>query len=165
MRAHAHLGRKRTAAERAMRATKQRLCPVCGIWKDAAQFQPRKRSRVLNFYCNDCAKSPAKVAGALRVARSPLREHARAIHEFLVRVGSRRIQKGKGVMNMSAEEYAVRLRKFPERVAAVVGKSYAARGDSAELADDECLMRIRDLLDELDDTLIERNKNKKLAKR
>lgn len=54
--------------------------------------------------------------------------------------------------------------RFPERVAAIVGKTYAVRGDGFKLSDDEALTRIRDLLDELDATLIARNKNKRLSR-
>lgn len=54
--------------------------------------------------------------------------------------------------------------KFPERVAAIVGKTYAVKGDDFQLSDDEALTRIRDLLDELDPTLIARNKNKRLSR-
>lgn len=62
------------------------------------------------------------------------------------------------------EEHAVLLRKFPERVASIIGKTYAIRQDAYEVADDEALGRIRDLLDELDPNIIERNKNKRLAR-
>lgn len=55
--------------------------------------------------------------------------------------------------------------RFPERVAAIVGKTYSVRGDDPKvIPDDEALTRIRDLLDELDNTLIERNKNKRLSR-
>ncbi len=64
-----------------------------------------------------------------------------------------------------AEEYAGRLAKLPDRIASIVGKTYAVEGDSAALADDEALERIRDLLEELDATLIDRNKGKRLARR
>jgi hypothetical protein len=37
-------------------------------------------------------------------------------------------------------------------------------GDAATVADDEGLMMIRDLLLEIDDTLIERNKRKRLSR-
>lgn len=54
--------------------------------------------------------------------------------------------------------------KFPERVAAIIGKTYAVRGDDFKLEDDVALTRIRDLLEELDDGIIERNKNKRLSR-
>ena len=54
--------------------------------------------------------------------------------------------------------------KFPERVAAIVGKTYAVRGDDFKLSDDEALTRIRDLLEELDERIIVRNKNKRLSR-
>lgn len=59
---------------------------------------------------------------------------------------------------------SIDLIRFPERVAAILGKTYAVRGDSATMADDEALTRIRDWLDELDETLVERNKNKRLSR-
>jgi hypothetical protein len=65
----------------------------------------------------------------------------------------------------NAEQYALRLAKLPDRIAAVIGKTYAVKGDGFEIADDQAVMMIRDLVDELDDTLIERNKNKRLARR
>lgn len=66
---------------------------------------------------------------------------------------------------MSAEEYAVKIAKLPDRIAAIIGKTYAEQGDASVLADDEALMKIRDLLNELDETLIPRNKNKRLSRR
>ncbi len=55
--------------------------------------------------------------------------------------------------------------KFPEKVATILGNTYSVRGDDAPIADDEALARIRDLLDELDEQLIVKLKNKKLPKR
>lgn len=66
---------------------------------------------------------------------------------------------------MNAEQYARWLTKLPDRIAAVVGKTYAVMGDGFEVADDQAVMMIRDLLDEGDETLIERNKHKRLARR
>lgn len=64
----------------------------------------------------------------------------------------------------AVEKQAVALAKLPTKIAAIIGKTYSIRGDDAALSDDEALMRIRDLLDELDPTLIERNKNKRLSR-
>lgn len=66
--------------------------------------------------------------------------------------------------NKAVENQSMQLIKFPERVAAVIGKTYAVRGDDFTLTDDEANTRIRDLLDELDNKLIERNKNKRLSR-
>lgn len=65
---------------------------------------------------------------------------------------------------MSVKYDALKIARLPDRVAAIIGKTYAARGDDAVMADDEALIRIRDLLDEIDPTLIERNKNKRLSR-
>lgn len=63
------------------------------------------------------------------------------------------------------DEYAAKVTKLPDRIAAIIGKTYAEMQDAATLADDEALMMIRDLLLEIDDTLIERNKKKRLSRR
>lgn len=65
---------------------------------------------------------------------------------------------------MTVKMQAASFMKLPERVAAIVGKTYAVMGDDFKLADDEALTRIRDLLDELDPTLIDRNKKKRLSR-
>jgi hypothetical protein len=63
-----------------------------------------------------------------------------------------------------AEEHAIKLRKLPDRIAAIIGKTCAEAGDAFEIADDEALGRIRDLLLEIDEEIINRNKNKRLAR-
>ncbi len=63
------------------------------------------------------------------------------------------------------EDYAAKYIKFLDRVAAILGKTYAEVGDAFTLADDEALMRIRDEVFEIDDTAIARNKNKRLSRR
>jgi len=64
-----------------------------------------------------------------------------------------------------AEDYATKLAKLPDRIAAVVAKTYAVMGDAAEIRDDQALMMIRDLEEELDPAVIDRNKNKGLNRR
>ncbi|PYS89011.1 MAG: hypothetical protein DMF64_19085 [Acidobacteria bacterium] len=167
MRAHAHLGRKQTRTERALRRGVLRRCVVCGFEKPAREFQARKRSRVLNIFCNQCGQDKARVNAVLMPAglsRSHRRRLRRAAFEFLLRLARRRFLK-KGEKGMAAEEYAMKVAKLPDRVAAIIGKTYAEQGDAATLADDEALMMVRDLLLEIDDTLIDRNKNKRLSRR
>ncbi len=65
---------------------------------------------------------------------------------------------------MTAEEYAVKVAKLLDRLGAILGKTFAEMGDAAELADDEALMRIRDLGLEIDESFIARNKHKRLAR-
>lgn len=62
------------------------------------------------------------------------------------------------------QDYATKLAKLPDRIAAIVGKTFTVQGDTAQMADDQALSMIRDLLEELDSQIIERNKNKKLAR-
>lgn len=54
---------------------------------------------------------------------------------------------------------------FFKHVAMIIGKTYAERGDSAQLADDLALMFIRDLLLDLDAEIIDRHRNQKLPPR
>lgn len=66
---------------------------------------------------------------------------------------------------MSVKNQARNYLDLPEEIAKIIGKTYSIRGDDPKvIPDDEAIMRIRDLLDELDDTLIERNKNKRLSR-
>ncbi len=51
---------------------------------------------------------------------------------------------------------------FFMRMAAIVGKTYAERGESAQLADDQALMLIRDLLLDMDAGIIDHHRNHKL---
>ncbi len=54
---------------------------------------------------------------------------------------------------------------FFRHVATIVGKTYAERGESAQLADDLALMLIRDLLLDLDAEIVDRHRNHKLPLR
>lgn len=63
-----------------------------------------------------------------------------------------------------AEIDAAKWAKFPDRVAAILAKSVAVKGDAFELDDAEALIMILDIINELDPTLIERNKDKRLAR-
>lgn len=87
-----------------------------------------------------------------------------SVISVLTEIARRRIAKGKGVIGL-AEEHAVRLAKLPERIAAIVGKTYSECGDAFEVEDDTAIGMIRDLLLEIDPELINRNKKKKLARR
>jgi hypothetical protein len=65
------------------------------------------------------------------------------------------------------QEYATKLAKLPDRIAAIVAKTYAVKGDAAiadGVTDDEALVRIMDLINDLDPTLIERNAKTMLAR-
>jgi len=72
---------------------------------------------------------------------------------------------------MGAEEQATRLAKLPDRIAAIVGKTYGEIGDQFDpenpghLADNDALVLITDLLHDIDPKLIERNKAKRLIRR
>lgn len=66
-----------------------------------------------------------------------------------------------------AETRATKLAKLPDRVAAIVAKTYAVMGDEAfskGIQDDTALVMIMDLINDYDDTLISRNAKKRLAR-
>jgi hypothetical protein len=87
----------------------------------------------------------------------------RKVQRWLQELALRRFKKGR-IKGMPKEQYAKMLQKLPDRIAAIIGKSYAEMGDSAEFADNVALMMIRDLLLDCDPTLVERNKSKKVAR-
>lgn len=141
-----------------------RQCPECRLPKEPVEFLNRRGPT--RRVCVDCHREGMKKKGQLRALNfyhwgPEFKKRADAL-SFIVALAERRIQKGKGVILMP-EEYAVALARLPERIAAIVGKSYAVQQDAATLADDEALGRIRDLLIELDPKIIDRNKNKRLA--
>ena len=65
-------------------------------------------------------------------------------------------------VNWSVDERTKRILKLPEQIATIVAKSFAVRGDDATVSDDQALVRIRDLLEAIDEKIIDRNKNKRL---
>lgn len=158
---------------RAMRAHALRLCVVCGERKAWPLFQPKKKQRALNIFCNQCGKeNPEGVRAALKPQPAPVvnEENLRAAFDALRRRIERMISRGKEVKGLKDEtgktpdEYATKVLKVLDRIAAIVGKTYAEMGDASQIADDEALMRIRDELLDVDSTLIERNKKKRLSR-
>lgn len=143
-----------------------RLCPVCGEAKQPAEFRQTNRNPRLSVICYDCRKRDprceAKFYGTkFRRVDSAFRKRFWAVKRLLeARLSKKEVNK----IQTQLKNQAVNFLKLPERVAAVVGKTYAVRGDDYKLSDDEALTRIRDLLDELDPTLIARNKEKRLSK-
>ena len=155
-------------------------CEACRFDYDPDEF-PQGSDRTLGILiCRSCRELGREEAKRLReeLARKrklgllPRRScivsdsafRARVM-KTLRRIAYKRFSKGRGVKGRMPEEHAVRLSRLPERIAAIVGKTYVVQGDAGQLADDEALGRIRDLLIELDPTLIERNKNKRLARK
>lgn len=58
---------------------------------------------------------------------------------------------------------ATKLAKLPDRIAAILSKTVAHKGDAFELDDAEALMQILDLINDYDPTLVERMAKKKLT--
>jgi hypothetical protein len=149
----AKLGRPNPSARPAM--ARPRICIKCGDRKPAKEFRRSNRDSRLLLDCWNCRHPQAG-----RRRNSTFRKQIWAICDVLR--GGRR--KGKEAKELSIRKQAVDLVKLPERIAAIVGKTYVVMGDDAKLEDDVALMRIRDLLDQLDPKLIERNKNKRLSR-
>ena len=148
------------------RAPKPRLCPVCNEQKIAREFRQTNQNPRLSVICYQCRKDDprceAKFYGmSFRRIDSPFRKRFYAVRRLLKATYSKKEVKKLG---KRIDEHSVQLLKFPERVAAILGKTYAVRGDDFKLSDDEALTRIRDLCDEMDDALIARNKDKRLSR-
>jgi hypothetical protein len=139
-------------------------CSDCGQPTHPAQLRRAGPS----LLCVECERQDREAirqeARQQAIEEERRRQRDKAVLPFLTALAERRIQRGKGVKGL-AEEHAVMLVKLPERIAAIIGKTYAEMGDSAPLADDTAVGMIRDLLNELDGTIIERNKNKRLSRK
>jgi hypothetical protein len=141
-----------------------RFCPVCEKTKAANDFRWSNRDPRLAIICLQCRiKNPNAYEDFFtkrtRRGLSEFRKKFWAVAK-LVRNGKLK----KEVNELSVKKQSLDLIRFPERVAAILGKTYAVMGDDFKLADDEALTRIRDLLEELDPTLIDRNKRKRLSR-
>lgn len=103
-------------------------------------------------------------------ALSIIRDHLLDIDESLVeRNKHKQLANRGGRKGATPEQYAVRVAKLPDRLAAVVGKTFVELGDAwserRHLCEDTAVSIIRDRLNELDESLIPRNKNKRLTRR
>lgn len=147
-----------------------RVCPVCRLPKYRKEFrQSNQNRREVNSVCWQCRHDDKRCeAKSYGVSFRRYDSIFRKKYHALNRLQRAKLSK-KEVMRLSVskqiEQQSVKLIKFPERVAAIIGKTYSIRGDDPKvIPDDEAIMRIRDLLDALDNTVIERNKNKRLSR-
>lgn len=131
--------------------------PATGLKHELVAY----RGRTGNTSCDICgAVSTAAAPDFLRRAREGWKWNL-ALN--LARKRHHRKEGGKTCMGR-AEDQATKLVKLPDRIAAIVAKTYAVMGDASEMFDDEALIRIRDLLEEVDPKIIERNQGKRLAR-
>jgi hypothetical protein len=145
-----------------------RHCEVCGQLRSSADFLSH-RGKTFNPFCRFCwrfnRKKVIQFLGDWKETNRREQQRKRLVLTFLRALAQRRFSKRGDINGMTPDDYAAKVAKLPDRVAAIVGKTYAEIGDAATLADDTALMMIRDLLFEIDDTLIERNKGKRLSRR
>ena len=159
-------------------------CFACDELKPAAGFR-QVIGRITTEACGECCDRRDEADSSQQTAASRTEVTREAITEFCRRVAVKRFErqdrplsqavltsfqaapnfigKEKSALARDPKEYAAWLQRFPDRVAAIVAKTYAIKGDAAELDDSVALVRIMDLLNAGDSTLIERNANKKLA--
>lgn len=143
------------------------VCAVCGHTRRRMDFTAVRGQATPNPFCNACfklIKGEAKRYFRQGTPRPLPLTHRRAAYRTLLARVRRANAHGKEVSRLSENEYAAKVLKFPDRVAAVVGKTYAVRGDAEEISSAEAVVRIVDMLNEIDETLIERNKDKRLQR-
>lgn len=136
-------------------------CEICRAQKPKSVFRIHG---VLHRFCIACWKDkrPKVRRWVSRFAhRSYIRRWADSI---VIQAILRKVRKGV-ITTAQAEEKATKMLKLPDRIAAILGKTFVVRGDDFTLEDDVALMRIRDLIDEIDPKAIQRNKNKRLFSR
>ena len=142
------------------------VCGVCGHTRRRRDFTATKGQTTPNPFCNACfsfIKSEARQWQPESPRPAPM-AHRRAAYQTLLERARRAQLKGKEVNGLSQEEYTIKVVKLPDRVAAIVGKTCAVMGDAEEISSSEAVVRIVDLLNEIDETLIERNKRKRLQR-
>ncbi|SRR6266567_4864390 len=164
-----------------------RECSICDQAKLAKGFR-KVIGRITTEACGDCCDLRDEVSkvdplGPTAIAEFCLRVATKRFRrlEFRLQTASGRLKselrtkvtapqptnKEKSALAKDPKEYAAWLQKFPDRVAAIVAKTYAVKGDEAfkhGVPDDVALVQIMDLLNEGDDTLIPRNANKRLTR-
>jgi hypothetical protein len=138
-----------------------RNCPACGKRKHSYYFRESRKNNAINKICLHCRQNSPK---NLREKQKKERRKKSAFRHNFFKVYRFLKSRKKEVNTVARKQDVLGILKFPERVAAIVGKTYAVMGDDFKLADDEANMMIRDLLEEYDEGIIRRNKNKRLSK-
>lgn len=68
-------------------------------------------------------------------------------------------------VNWNVDEQTKRILQLPSKIAGVVAQTWEVQGDDAEIDNSTAITRIRDMLDEIDTSLIEKALRKKIRKR
>lgn len=161
--------RERSAAEPTVK------CAICSF--PASRFDPARGEAefrgVTYFVCGPCRRRYSHSLSQISsygtrfrfVEKSEIpRYHGDAfeqLYKILLLCKERQEIRQKEVNWMVEDQTKMRL-KLPDRVAVILGKTFAVCGDDAKLPDDQALIRIRDLLEAIDPEIINRNKNKRL---
>lgn len=135
-------------------------------WRQPDSYISPALLRLLSPYQRAKGRAPEKLGCVIRT-RSAREIFDERVQDTLIELCERRQRKGRIRVKDMPEQHAIALAKLPERVAAIVGKTFSVIGSDAfdrGLADDQAIAMIKDLLDELDEGIIERNQNKSLAR-
>ncbi len=127
------------------------------------------KSGAFSKFCRFCRKARSDEYAA-RAAASPRTNYMKSalpIRMILARHFLAKTARGREVKPLSktkskAQTYAEKLIRYPEEVAKIIGKTFLLSGEDALLTDDDALTRIRDLLDDIDPSILEENKDKRL---
>lgn len=140
-------------------------CALCGEKREWTEFLHSPGTAMLVPFCGICRRE--RRDEVRRLAQKSRPEVRRRVMAILLELAKRRTEHFEGRKGVArvAEEYAAKLAKLPDRVAVIIGKTYSEIGDEFEVSDDTAVGMIRDLLYDIDPSLIEQNKNKKLSRR
>lgn len=150
-------------------------CPICRNPTQSHNYRTSNRNLRRHPICYQCRKSNFDAVGVMYPKSAANRKEPflvikrrkskcrQLFHGVAKALYSRRKRKSKEVW-MAIKKQTLDYVKFPERVASIIGKTFLICGDDYKISNDEAIARIRDLLDEMDETLIERNKNKRLSR-
>src|SRR5829696_8119465 len=134
------IGRANPKARPAM--ARPRFCPTCGETKPARDFRQSNRNSRLSIVCWQCrhdkpnAERQLLAAPALR--KRPLKKQSDFRQKVFAVCRELRPKTKRREANQVAaiKKQAVDLVRLPDRIAAIIGKSFAVRGDDATIPDD-----------------------------
>jgi len=104
---------------------------------------------------------PLAVDRCFKPLRSGEWIHGRTLVEILRVLAQCKVGIGTVRVRVKPQQYNAEIVELIDRIAAVISKSYAERGDATQLADDEAIEMIRDILIAFDPAIIKRNKNRR----
>jgi hypothetical protein len=139
---------------------------ICGTCRGRYAFvieQATATGRRFRFVAKSEIPAPLVTRDRQRVSKVETHSNFRQIYMVLLLLKEREEKRQKEV-NWTVDSRTKKILQLPDKIAGVIGKTWVVAGDDFTLSDDEALIRIRDMLEEIDEGIIKRNKKKRLSR-